>query len=336
MDVMMTNLRLSLALSTNPMTAHIHSGEVTAAGIDWTVTAVHPSEMFWRQLRYRDFDISEMSLSSLAIATSRGNRDWVALPVFTTRRFFHAEIVVREDASVEVPADLVGKRVGVPEYQQTAAVWTRGALQHEFGVTADQMRWVMERTPGKSHGGATDFRPPPGVELTYMPSDTNMAAMLAAGELDAAIHTVVASNLVDRTRVAPTSLPGIRRLFPDPAAEARRYYAATGIYPTNHTVVVRRELLEKHPWIALNVFGAFLRAKEAAIARIEPLLKPYREIGAIDAAATDAIAAADPLPYGLVRQAPIIDALTTYLVEQGLVDHKVQLDQIFAHSTLDL
>ena len=124
----MSDLQLSLAVSRNPMTEPLLDGRVNPAGIDWLVSGVHPSELFWRQLKYRDFDISEMSLSSLTIAASRGIREWVALPIFTTRRFFHTGIVVRPDAGIDDPGDLAGKRVGVPEYQQTAAVWARAWL----------------------------------------------------------------------------------------------------------------------------------------------------------------------------------------------------------------
>jgi 4,5-dihydroxyphthalate decarboxylase len=126
---------------------------------------LHGSEIFWRQLHFQDFDISETSLSSLLMATAQGNRDWVGIPVFTSRQFFHTNIWVRADAGIEQPADLKGKRVGVPEYQQTAARWARGVLQHEFGVHPKDVEWFMERTPERSHGGATGFQPPAGVKV---------------------------------------------------------------------------------------------------------------------------------------------------------------------------
>ncbi|HEX3484278.1 MAG TPA: PhnD/SsuA/transferrin family substrate-binding protein, partial [Micropepsaceae bacterium] len=129
-------LELSAAMSDNPRTRPVIEGRVPFEGLRLVPTTVHPSEMFWRQLRYGDFDVSEMSLSTLTILTSKGNRDWVGLPIYTMRKFFHNEIVVRKDAGINTPADLKGKRVGVPEYQQTAAIWTRGVLEHEFGVHA--------------------------------------------------------------------------------------------------------------------------------------------------------------------------------------------------------
>jgi len=174
-------LELSIALSDNPNTRPLLDGAVHAEGISLIATALHPSEMFWRQLRFAEFDVSEMSMSSLLIATSRGPTPWVALPVFTTREFFHTRILVRADAAISAPADLRGKRVGVPEYQQTAAIWGRGVLQHEFGVHAKEIEWFMERPPDRSHGGATGFSPPPGVRLNHIPPTTNIGEMLVRG-----------------------------------------------------------------------------------------------------------------------------------------------------------
>ena len=163
------DLPLSIATSDNPRTRPILEGKVKADGIDFTCTNMHPSELFWRQLRYSEFDVSEMSVSSLMIARSKGDERFVGIPVFTTRRFFHTGILVRRAAGIETPADLKGKRVGVPEYQQTAALWARGVLQHEFGVAPKDMEFWMERPPSHSHGGATGFAPPPGVTVHRIP-----------------------------------------------------------------------------------------------------------------------------------------------------------------------
>ena len=151
------HLELSIALSDNERTRPLLEGRVAPQGIKLVPTMVHPSEMFWRQLRFAEFDVSEMSMSSLIIAVSRGDTRWVAIPVFTMRKFFHTSIIVRTDSGIAVPADLRGKRIGVPEYQQTWAIWSRGILQHEFDVHARDIEWFMERNPDKSHGGATGF-----------------------------------------------------------------------------------------------------------------------------------------------------------------------------------
>src|ERR671923_268689 len=155
---------------------------------------VHPSELFWRQLRFADFDLSDMSFSSLIIAIANGDRRWVGLPIFTTRRFFHTRILVRRDAGIETPADLKGKRVGIPEYQQTAALWTRGVLQHEFHVEPKHMEFWMERNPGHSHGGATGFEPPPGVTVHQVLSGKDIGSMMISGELQATLLYIVNRN----------------------------------------------------------------------------------------------------------------------------------------------
>ena len=237
------HLELSIALSDNERTRPLLEGRVAPQGIRLVPTMVHPSEMFWRQLRFAEFDVSEMSMSSLIIAVSRGDTRWVAIPVFTMRKFFYTSIIVRNDSGIAVPADLRGKRIGVPEYQQTWAIWSRGILQHEFDVHARDIEWFMERNPDKSHGGATGFTAPPGVRVNQIPPTTNMGEMLIRGELDGSLHYLAENNLVDRSTV---DVSGVTRyLFPDPAAEGRRFFAKTGLFPINHTVVVRRSLLEK-------------------------------------------------------------------------------------------
>lgn len=338
----MPALELSACLSRNALTAPILSGDVTPEGVEWSVSGVHPSEMFWRQLKFAEFDVSEMSLSSLTIAASQGRRDWVPIPVFTTRKFFHTGIVVRSNATIESPADLAGKRVGVPEYQQTAAVWTRGALQHEFGVAPEEMTWFMERPPARSHGGSTAFRPPAGVDLTYMSSEQTMASMLAAGELDASIYYIADRNLVDRTRTPSGLVANVSPLFADPVGEGVRYYAKTGILPVNHVVVIRSALLERHPWLALNVYSAFIAAKELAFRPVtgdngaESALAPWVQIGAVPETTLATVRSVDPLPYGLAAQGDVLDTLGRYLLEQGLVAAPVSIPDLFAPSTRDL
>lgn len=332
----MAHLSLSASFTQNPMTRAILDGRVKPAGVDWSLTPLHPSEMFWRQLRFGDFDVSEMSLSSLFISAAQGRRDWVALPIFTTRRFFHTEIVIRTDAGISCPADLAGKRVGVPEYQQTAAVWIRGALQHEFGVTADQMRWYMERSPERSHGGATGFVPPDGVEFHYVGQQENLGSMLASGALDAVLFYIADDNLVDKTRQDAQEIASTRSLFDDPAAEGIRYYRKTSLLPVNHCVVVRADILDAHPWVALNIYSAFLEAKKIVTDEAAQLLTSWRQLGALAADQREDIGGLDPLPYGIQCQSEIFNALAEYQVEQGLTARQVRYDEVFAASTLDL
>jgi 4,5-dihydroxyphthalate decarboxylase len=328
-------LELSLALSDNPNTRPLLDGRVEAEGLRLVPSAVHPSEMFWRQLRFGEFDVSEMSMSSLLISTARGATPFVALPVFTTREFFHTRILVRTDAGIATPADLRGKRVGVPEYQQTAAIWSRGALQHEFGVMAREIEWFMERPPDKSHGGATGFKPPAGVKVTPIPPSTNIGAMLLERELDATLLYLTNPNLVDRSRIDLSRHPDIRPLFADREAEGRRYYAKTGIYPINHTVVVQRAVLERHPWIALNLYAAFAAARARAIREASENLGPFFAVGLLGDDARQALGR-DPMPYGMRAARPVLETIAQYVHEQGLTDRCVGLEELFAPSTMDL
>ncbi len=328
-------LNLSLALSDNARTRPLLEGRVQPQGAHFTPTMLHPSEMFWRQLHFAEFDVSEMSTSSLLISAARGVRDWVALPVFTMRKFFHTTVQVHVDSGIEKPADLAGKRVGVPEYQQTWAVWSRGIMKDEFGVQPRDIEWFMERGKDKSHGGATGFVPPPGVKVNPVSPDTDIGTMLIKGELDATLLHLNAPNLVDRSGVDLSKSDQVRPLFADPAAEGRRYYAKTGIYPINHLVVVRRSLVEAHPWLALNLMAAFSEAKAIADAAVRGGLAPFVEVGLLDGEAGKRMDA-DPMPYGVVRNRKVLETVARYAHDQGLTDRLVGLEEIFAPSTLEL
>ena len=326
-------LELSIALSDNERTRPLIEGRVVPQGIKPVVTVVHPSEMFWRQLRFAEFDVSEMSMSSLIIAASRGDTRWVAIPVFTMRKFFHTSIIVHKESGIGAPADLRGKRIGVPEYQQTWAIWSRGILEHEFGVHPREIEWFMERNPEKSHGGATGFSPP-GVRLHYIPPSTNIGEMLMRGELDGALLYLVHPNLIDRSTADVSGVT--RQLFPDPAAEGRRFYAKTGLFPINHTVVMRRALLERHPWIALNLYSAFVAAKEEIARSGQSYLHWFFETGLLDEKVNGTLAANDPLAYGFKASRAVLETIAQYVHEQGLSERPVKLEEIFVASTLDM
>jgi 4,5-dihydroxyphthalate decarboxylase len=328
-------LELSVALSDNPRTRPVIEGRVAFEGLRLVPTTVHPSEMFWRQLRYGDFDVSEMSLSTLTILNAKGNRDWVGLPIYTMRKFFHNEIVVRKDAGIRTPADLKGKRVGVPEYQQTAAIWTRGVLQHEFGVHARDMTWWMERNDDKSHGHSTGFNAPAGVSITPVSLNTNLGDMLVKGELDGIVHYIANNNLVDRSRADVTADPNIKYLFDDREAESARYFKKTGMFPINHCMVIRRALYERHPWIALNLYSGFLAAMELVRKDSLAWMAPYYEMGLVDRDVRR-IVAKTPMPYGVKAARKVLETVTDYVHEQGLCQRRVALDEIFAPNTLDL
>lgn len=331
----METLTLSIALSDNERTRPIAQGRFQPQGVRLIPTVVHPSEMFWRQLKYADFDVSEMSLSSLFIATARGDRRWVALPIFTSRTFFHTKILVRTDRGIKVPSDLKGKRVGVPEYQQTAALWSRGILEHEFGVSARDIEWFMERGPDKSHGGATGFQPPPGVRLNQIPISTNIGEMLVGGELDATLLYLNNRNLVDRSTLDLERVAVIQPLFQDKQGEMQRYFAKTGIYPINHTVVIKREIYEQHPWLALNLFHTFVDAKKDVERVTAEAMQSYFDTGLVDQAGQTGLQA-DPKAYGIKASRRVIETISQYVHEQGLTDRRVAIEELFAASTLEV
>lgn len=329
------DLELSAAFMENDRTRPLITGEIRPKSIRLYASSLYPTEIFWRQLHHADFDVSEMSVSSLMIAIANGVTDWVGIPVFSMRRFFHTGVMIRTDRGIEKPADLAGKKVGVPEFQQTSALWTRGVLRDEFGLQPASMEWFMERNPEQSHGGATGFSPPAGVHLSYVPREKSIGRMLVDGELDALMHFSPGNNIIDRTTVDPLASPNVRRLFELPEVEAQRYYTKTGIYPINHCVVVRRSIVEQHPWVVLNLFDAFAEAKTRAAGRLDALFEPYAATGMLDAPARRGLHA-DVMPYGVRASRAVLETVSRYLHDDGLTSRRVGLDEVFNERTLDL
>jgi 4,5-dihydroxyphthalate decarboxylase len=334
----MKRIQLSFGTRLSERVRPLVDGRVQVQGIELVPTFAHPGETFWRQLRFGDFDVSEMSLSSLLIAKSQGS-DLVAIPAFPSRRMFHLELDGRRDR-VSSPADLRGKRVGVPEYQQTAALWLRGILQHDFGVQPMDIHWFMERGDALSHGGATGFKAPPGITLEVIPPDQSLASMLAAGELDAAFvrpnRFAGAGNVIERSTADADRLEGadIGPVFGDPFAEGKRFFDAHGFIPINHTYVIRGELFRQQPWVALNLYQAFLEAKRVAEADLLediPLslvfrweyLSQVRELFG-----------PDPFPYGFSANRAALETIAGFSFEQGLIPAAIDIKSIFAPSTV--
>jgi len=324
------NLRLSIGITNNPRTWPILDGTVKVDGVDLIPTILHPSELFWRQLHFAEFALSEMSVSSFMIVTGLGDQRFVGVPIYTTRRFYHTAILARRKAGIETPTDLKGKRVGVPEYQQTAALWARGVLQHEFGVHPKEMEFWMERTPDKSHGGATGFKPPPGVTVNQIPAESSIGAMMLAGELDAALHYLSGNNIVDRSRADLISNPEFKYLFPDSVAEGIRYYRKTGIYPINHQAVVRRDVYEKEPWVAQNLLKAFIAANDIANERRQQHVEYHLAAGLLSGDAKTPI-----VRHGIKANRHVIETIAQYSLEQGLTKRLIKLDDIYAPNVME-
>ena len=327
-------LQLSIATDVNPRTRPIIDGQVKIDGVSLVHTPLHPSEMFWRQLKFGDFDISEMSFSSLIKAVSNGDTRWIGIPIFTTRHFFQNWILIRKDSGIRTPQGMRGKRVGVPEFQQTAAVWSRGILKHEFGVDQTEMEYFMERLPDTSHGGATGFKIPEGVKLNQIPVEKNIGQMLLDDELDATLLYLNNPNFVDRSSVDLAHHSNFAPLFSDPEAESLRYYKKTNIYPINHTVVIKRSLAEQHPWLLLNILKAFNQANNLADSQRLEHVDYYRAAGLISGESYDALG--QPLVrHGIKANRETLEAATLYSFEQGLTPYQVGIKEVFGTSTLD-
>jgi len=304
-----------------------------ANGVTMNPLELHPSELFWRQLKFAEFDIAEMSMSSLLMATARGDDRFVGLPVFSTHYFFQNWIMIRKDSGIKKPEDLAGRRIGVPEYQQTAALWSRGVLQHEFGVAPKDMEFWMERTPDISHGGSTGFEPPEGVTVNRIPPETNMGEMLLAGELDATLLYLPGGNLVDRSTADLANHPNFDPLF-DAYVEGKRYYEKTDMYPINHGMVIKREIVEEHPWVVLNIYKAFEDAATFVENQRIAMIRDHLETGLLPPEA-EATLATPLVRHGVIANRKELEAITQYSFEQGLTPRKLGLEDIFPASVMD-
>jgi 4,5-dihydroxyphthalate decarboxylase len=337
----MAQLTLSFVSAFNERVQPLMDGTIAADSIELIPTYSHPSETFWRQLKFHEFEVAEMSMSSYLIARARGV-DMIAIPVFPSRRFFHAELSYHVDSGVKEPGDLLGKRIGVGEYQQTAALWARGVLDHDFGVSQYKVHWYMERTDELSHGGATGFVPPPGISLQRIAPDKSLASMLVHHELDAAPvagHLARAVNVIDRSthiRGSEGHWSKVKPLFPDPIAEAKRFFAKYGFVPVNHTYIVRGDVYRAHPWVAANLYAAFVKAKAYAREKLLERVPEALFFGTEYLSMTEEILGADPFPYGVKANAALLDTIVEYSREQGLTPRKMKIEELFARETLDL
>ena len=336
----MADLALSFISNFNERVEPLMNGTVKADGIEIIPTYSHPSETFWRQLKFQEFQVAEMSMSSYLIARSRG-ADMIALPVFPSRRFFHAEQSYHVDSGIKEPADLNGKRIGVGEYQQTAALWARGVLEHDFGVSQYNVHWYMERTDELSHGGATGFTPPPGISFHRIPPDKSLATMLVNHEIDVAPiagHLTRAVNVIDRSthiRGGEGDWSKVQPLFPDEIGEAKRFVAEHGFVPVNHTYIIRGDVYREQSGIAVKLYKAFITAKEQMTETLLERIPEALQFAPEYLAMTRSILGDDPFPYGLKANQAMLDTIISYSHEQGLTPRKMNLEELFAAETLD-
>ena len=336
----MAKLTLGFISAFNERVDPLMNGTIQAEGIELVPTYSHPSETFWRQLKFQEFEVGEMSMSSYLIARERGF-DMIALPVFPSRRLFHTELMVHVDSGVQEPKDLVGKRLGVAEYQQTAALWLRGILEHDFGVSQFKVHWFMERTEELSHGGATGFTPPSGISFQRIPPDKSLASMLLNHEIDAAPIAspwVLRQNALDRSsRVAGRGdWSRVKPLFPDRMAEGARFFKKWGFLPVNHAYTIRGDIYKKYPWVAFNLYTGFVKAKQHFNAKLLDSIPSALFFGREYLAMTQEMVGDDPYPYGVKANRKMLETLIDFSHEQGLTSKKMKVEELFAESTLEL
>jgi 4,5-dihydroxyphthalate decarboxylase len=335
----MSKLTLAFISAFNERVEPLMNGTVEAEGIELIPTYSHPAETFWRQLKFGEFEVAEMSMSSYLIARSQG-ADMIALPVFPSRRLFQTELSYHTDSGIEQPGDLAGKRLGVAEYQQTAALWIRGILEHDFGVSQYRIHWYMERSEEMSHGSATGFKPPAGISFNRIAANKSLASTLVENELDVAHIAspwVLRANALDRSSriTGAGDWSKIRPLFPDRIAEGTRFFKKHGFLPVNHAYIIRGDIYRRHPWVATTLYDGFLRAKVLAGDQLLERIPAALIFGEEYWSMTCASVGEDPFPYGIKANAPLLETLTGYSYEQGLTPRKMQVEELFAAETLD-
>ena len=336
----MPKLTLGFISAFNERVDPLMNGTVKAEGIELIPTYSHPAETFWRQLKFKEFEVAEMSMSSFLIAKSQGS-DMVALPVFPSRRLFQAELSYHVDSGITKPGDLAGKKLGVAEYQQTAALWIRGILEHDFGVSQYNIHWHMERSEEMSHGGATGFKPPAGISFNRIAANKSLVSTLLGNELDVA-HVaspfVLQANTLDRSSriVGKNDWSKIRPLFPDRMIEAERFFKKHGFLPVNHTYIIRGDIYRKYPWIAFNLYSGFVKAKALARQKLAESMPSALFFGPEYLAMTRRLIGDDPFPYGIKANQAMLDTITSYSHEQGLTPRQVKPEELFAEQTLSL
>jgi 4,5-dihydroxyphthalate decarboxylase len=325
-----SKVRLSMACWNYDRTRALMEDRIAVDGIELTYLNLPVEETFFRMLRHHEFDVAEMSLGSYVLSLFSENPSFTAIPIFPSRFFRHSSIYINRDSGIREPKDLIGKRVGTPEYQMTAGVWIRGILSDEYNVPVTSVTYLSggEEEPGRSEKLSLSL--PPEIRLQAIPATKTLSAMLDAGEIDA-LYTA---------RMPSTFLRGsgkVARLFEQYETVEREYYLKTKIFPIMHTVVIRRDVYSKHPWVVRSLYKAFVQAQRevyrelyqtAALKYMLPWLIRHVED-------TQATMGEDFWPYGFE---PNVHTLTTFLrysYEQGLSKRQLEPQQLFAPESLE-
>ena len=314
----MAKLKLTLACGNYDRTRALIEGSVQPEGIDLNYLPLGPGEIFWRMLNNEEFDASEMSLSTYTILRSQGDERFIALPVFPSRIFRHSCIYVHSTAGVQRPRDLKGKRIGVGDYQMTAAVWVRGLLNQEYQVLADEVHWVVA-TPV-----CAGIELPANIRISQIDSGQSLERMLEAGEIDALVSVVMPRSIIAEN-------PLVKRLFPNFREVETEYYRRTKIFPIMHTLVLKTELFEREPWAAISLYKAFVEAKKVNYRRLYDTNALVASLPwLIDEIETcRRIFGRDIWDYSIEGSRPTLEAFLRYLDVQGLTRRPVSIEELF-------
>lgn len=323
-------LQLSFACPPYDRILPLVYGSVPAEGLNLNYLPLPVEEVFWRQLRHQEFDISESSLSSYVMLRSRGDDRFIAVPVFTSRVFRHSCVFINRHKGIRAPQDLKGKVVAVPEYQITACVWLRGIFQDDYQVFPKDIQWRSggEETPGRVE--KIPIRLPPDVHLEPIPDNTSLSKMLDEGEVDALFAARAPSCFQQGS-------PNVGRLFENYPEVEKQYYLKTGIFPIMHTIILKQEVYRKNPWVARSLVKAFSQAKDQVTRLYEETAALHVTLPWVHAEVerTYGIMGKDWWPYGIERNRKPLDTFLRYHYEQGLSAKRMKVEDLFAPETLD-
>jgi 4,5-dihydroxyphthalate decarboxylase len=326
---MMSRLKLTMAGGRYDRTRSLLDGSVKPEGIDLEYLEMPIEEVFWRLLKYSEFDVAECSLAYYMISKSRGGPDYVAVPIFPSRCFRHGFIFINRRSGIKSPRDLAGKTIGIPEYSMTAMLWLRGLFQHEYGVPPGAIKWRVGGIEEPDRADRMDVRIDADVDIQLIPKDACLNSMLEKGEIDVLISPRIPSAYRKKH-------PDVTRLFPNYKEDEREYYARTGFVPIMHTVVIRRSLYEREPWIAQSLFKAFRESgKRCHEVMLDVNALPYSLPWYLPALEeTIETFGEDFWPEGVAANWKNVEALMNFAKEQGLIDRLFKPEELFAPNTL--
>ena len=322
-------LSLSIATGAYDRVQALRDGRVTIEGCDHTFLVAHQEQIFLRGFHSAEYDVCELSMSSYMISVSRGKNAYVAVPVFTSRLFRHSAIYINTAAGIVLPEDLAGKAIGVPEYQLTAALWCRGLLDDEYGVPPSAMRWFRGGLHQTGRVEKLTLDLPPEIKISDIGPDDTLNEMLCTGTIDALMTPRTPKAFLEGD-------PRVARLFPNYRTDEKAYFRKTGIVPIMHVLAIRRELVERHPWLANAVADAFVTAKKLAVEAFSDVsaLRVTLPWFAAELDETRALMGPDFWPYGVEPNRKALSMMIDYAYRHGTVNRRLRLDEIFAPSTL--